>query len=251
MPGSPSNPAANATQSSAICVAWAPPNWQRDAKLERELTRPGLTLFYACDDFETVALLCSDFAQHGPKSPRAMILMLVEPAMLTGLREALQALADRIPALHLWVFDAARSPVLRGITRVELVQLLDKSRDQPPKPAQPVLAAQPIAAPTWVGPMVSEGTQRWTHMATSAEAQRNPSRPNALPLRQGGPSLRLTEEPNPVRRPTQPVESPAEAPAAANPPLLTDEELNMLLGEPETKNGSNGHGKASRTEGNR
>jgi hypothetical protein len=101
MPGSPSNPAANATQSSAICVAWAPPNWQRDAKLERELTRPGLTLFYARDDFETVALLCSDFAQHGPKSPRAMILMLVEPAMLTGLREALQALADRIPGLRL------------------------------------------------------------------------------------------------------------------------------------------------------
>ena len=224
MPGS----GATTPTPSGLCVAWAPPGWTRDPKLERELMRPGLTLQYARDDFETVALLCGDFARHGPKAPRAMILMLVEPLRLVGLREALQAIANRLPVVHLWVFDPSRTPVLRGITQVELTQLLEKA-------AKPQVAVRaPVAStPMWVGPVVAEASQRWTTLATSDEAQRSPSKPTPLPPRRPAAPLRLTDDAPPVSRPVTPVEQNErdEAQPSANPPLLTNEELTMLLGE--------------------
>ncbi len=224
---------------SGLCVAWAPPGWTRDPKLEAELTRPGLTLLYARDDFETVALLCSDFAQHGPKAPRAMILMLIEPLSLVGLRDALQAISSRLPVVHLWTFDASRTPVLRGITQFELTELLDRHAAKAAKPATQ------SPAPTWVGPVVSEATQRWTTLATSDEAQRAPSKPIPLtsPLvpRRPAAALRLTDDAPPVPRSVTPVvEADAEETrAGSNPPLLTSEELTMLLGETDPRsNGS-------------
>lgn len=224
--------ASNSPQTSALCVAWAPPGWVRDARLERELTRPGLILQYARDDFEAVALLCGDFAQHGGKSHRAMILMLVEPTKLVGLREALQSVSDRVPALHLWVFDPSRQPVLRGVTRFELGQMIE-----------PVSKPEPMATPAWVGPVVASGTERWSQMVTGPEAERNPSKPNPLPQRPA-PGLRLTLEP--VRRPVQPVDGDGGLGAdgsdggagGTNPPVLTNEELTMLLGDEEKGSGN-------------
>lgn len=235
-------PGATTPTPSGLCVAWAPPDWTRDPKLESELTRPGLTLLYARDDFETIALLCSDFAQHGPKAPRAMILMLIEPTRLIGLREALQAIADRLPVVHLWVFDPSRTPVLRGVTRFELTQLLDASAGKAPKP---VPSPAQVSAPTWVGPVVAESSQRWTTLATSDEAQRGPSKPTPLftpqsPRRPAAP-LRLTEDAPPVARAVTPVDESTlpDSQSVTNPPLLTNEELTMLLGETDTRsNGS-------------
>jgi hypothetical protein len=233
MPGS----GATTPTPSGLCVAWAPPGWTRDPKLERELTRPGLTLQYARDDFETVALLCTDFAKHGPKAPRAMILMLIEPLRLVGLRDALQAIANRLPVVHLWVFDPSRTPVLRGITQFELTQLLEKA-------AKPQVAARDVvvSAPTWVGPVVAEASQRWTTLATTDEAQRSPSKPTPLPPRRPAAPLRLTDDAPPVARAVTPVERSEgeDSHASANPPLLTNEELTMLLGETDPRsNGSN------------
>ncbi len=198
------------------------------------------------------------------------ILLVVEPAKLPFLRETLETLSRYISQVTLWVFDPSRPDSLRSMNAADLLnELAESTREKMPKVDVHPRAAQPHAVATRnlrlhtdddasnTANTSEAGTLSTTTGSTAwAGPWTSPSPPAPAPAQ---PSLRITPEPDTrgsekpapsAARPAQVASAPAHVPTSgsekaahsqarervqpdpASPePLLTDEELQMLLGD--------------------
>jgi len=211
----------------ALCVMWTREGAAPDAKLAEALQRPGLETRGVTDDLTAVAALLRD-ARLNPG--RSRVLLLVEPAQLENLREVLDVLPKHAN-IPLWVFDPAGTPPLRSVLPEQV--LAPAPGEGPPLRAVsgPFVREEHVAPAdgpsSWAGPWVSSMTQTWR----TGEQEADTPAGNGAASR--GPRLRLTDAPPPPA-PAQVEAKPAGAPQNEHSaPLLSDDELRMLLGEDE------------------
>jgi hypothetical protein len=251
-----------------LCIVWSPPGGGDDARLAGALRRPDLETLACDEEFSVIAALAA-----GGAAKRTAILLLVEPAKLFGLGEVLDAAQSRVQPLVVWVFDPAGKPVLREATPDEAKALASttnltapprkSSAPSTPTPAQPaplpsvppslLPALQPsilgpaltrTAPPAIVAPPLHMGqpaAPEWIG-ASSTTSQKFSSLPpstGAPPAVAPTPKLRLAGEGELPPKPDEQPEGLGE-PTPDLQPLLTDEELAMLLGEAPPQSPGNG-----------
>lgn len=260
-------------------MLWAPPGYNHDANLVRALTRPGMHARPVSDDLSALAAMLSGLTTtqaaamaSGQPVAEHRILLVVEPAKLTFLRETLETLSRYISQVTLWVFDPSRPDSLRSMSAADLLnELAESTREKMPKVDVHPRSAQPYAVANRnlrlhtdddasnVSNTSEAGTLTTTTGSTAwAGPWTSPPPPAPAPAR-AQPNLRITSEPDtrgsekttpPSARPAQVASAPAHVPTSgsekaahsqarervqpepASPePLLTDEELQMLLGD--------------------
>lgn len=218
----------------AHCILWHAQNLPASTELRAALDRRGM-IMHAHDQRATaLAELC---ALRGPRvnaevpSPRALILVFVEPDRLLRPDEMKEVVERYAPKTAMWLYRSAGNPQLRAVTD----QDVQRWRAQRPVP-QPRVAAS------------IKSTAVWAEAKTARKVPVAPVAPVIV-----GPRLRLAGELRPGAPSTQPpaplAAEPAVAPAAREPGgsietkppaadaiapldlrgLLSEEELAMLL----------------------
>ncbi|MGQ0628619.1 MAG: hypothetical protein ACT4PL_11030 [Phycisphaerales bacterium] len=193
----------------SACVLYHAPGSIAPPALVASLQRHGATVRTCTDPYAMLAHACK---LTGATTVRraAAVLVFVEPAGLTRVVELATTLRRYVPRSALWYFEEAGDPKLRAVTATELAAWSPR-----PSPAD----------------ALSESIR-----AGRAAQPANPWTP-ARPLQ---PALRLTEAIDPARpiAPGGPALRPSEhtgpescEPTHAGGPLLSAEELAMLLGE--------------------
>lgn len=266
-----SNGGGNTAAPAVLCVLWAPPGRGVDAKLASALQRPRMSVTQLDDEFAVVAALCRDVREQSKgAAARGHILLLVEPTRLPQVPDVLGTLTRHVPNLAIWVFDPGSSDVLRAVSLDDAITLAGGSpparpvlggtrfvgapgatangngaalRDVKPPPRDPPAAAPEVASASGlVGPWVDSTVEAWTPPAPTPTPASTSAPTPKLRLTGDGPAptpppspAQAAATPAPVAPQPAPVPPPApRAPAQASSdsaPLLTDEELSMLLGD--------------------
>lgn len=232
MPDDASNPAPQPPPQPAVCVAWSPVGVPLDPRLQGALKRPGLEVA-ACDDpFAVLAVLTS--AHLGGAG--AKILLLVEPQRLPSVIDLLDIAPRYVPEMAIWLFDPTRQPVLRSVKATDVLVALGARMASAVEPrpvgAAPSRAAiaparevdQPSAPVAWTGPWVASTTQKWNEPTNGLRLAGDGTLPARDDVRE--------DDVDAFAQGSAAASAPApSAPPRANPRVLTEEELAMLLGD--------------------
>ncbi|MCC6677636.1 MAG: hypothetical protein IT436_10875 [Phycisphaerales bacterium] len=216
----------------AHCVLWHAQNLPASSELCAALDRRGM-IMHAHDQRATaLAELCS---LRGPRvnaevpSPRALILVFVEPDRLLRPDEMKEVIERYAPKTAMWLYRSAGNPQLRAVND----QDVQRWRAQRPVP-QPRVAASIKSPSVWA----EAKTARKVTAPPVAPVIVGPRLRLAGEVRPGAPSAQPPSaapvEPNPVaQEPGGAIEAKPPAAAAIGPMdlrgLLSEEELAMLL----------------------
>ena len=233
MPDDASNPPAQPAPQPAVCVAWSPVGVPLDPRLQGALKRPGLEVA-ACDDpFAVLAVLTS--AHLGGAG--AKILLVVEPQRLPHVVDLLDTAPRYVPEMAIWLFDPSRQPVLRSVRAADVLAALGarpaasvepRTASAPTRPsiapAPARDATQPSAPVAWTGPWVASTTQKWNEPTNGLRLAGDGTLPARDDVRE--------DDVDAFAQGSAAASAPApSAPPRANPRVLTEEELAMLLGD--------------------
>lgn len=236
MPDDASNPPAQPAPQPAVCVAWSPVGVPLDPRLQGALKRPGLEVA-ACDDpFSVLAVLTS--AHLGGAG--AKILLLVEPQRLPSVIDLLDIAPRYVPEMAIWLFDPSRQPVLRSVKATDVLVALGARMATAPEPRRSVSAPaprpaiapaqsndQPSGPVAWTGPWVASTTQKWNEPTNGLRLAGDGTLPARDDVREDDVDAFAEGSPAPA---AASAAAPA-TPPRANPRVLTEEELAMLLGD--------------------
>jgi len=185
-------------------------------ELSAALNRPGFRVFRCESSWATLAHLCTHQGPSAPADSESTILILVQPEELPGLVDLVDAIDRFAPGATLWSYDAQHSPRMRAVSAEDLTTwkaaMLPRAPDEPPVapvPTPPAPSAVPPlrlagegALPPPQPPPLTEGDPPSPHPDVKIKATTRFAGPGFL-------------SPEPARSVTA--------------PLLTDEELQMLL----------------------
>lgn len=187
------------------------------------LTRPGVKSVHASHPWKVLAGVLAPGAS-------SRVVVLLEPGSLPRVAEVLEAIAKYARQVKVWIFDAAASPALRAATDSDLALLrlgaggIAPRGPAPSAPAAPTPAAAAaafIAGPA-AAPVRTVSVSPPALKLTDADPGVNtwimsPQTPGPIRATAAAPSRSLTQAPPPEH--------------AMHPPLLSAEELAMLLSE--------------------
>ncbi len=126
--------------SRATCVVWHAKRASAPSELVAALQRPGFDRA-DCDSVFAVVARIGLLRRAAPVAP--IVLLLVDPSALKAEIAGLFAVLDRIaPGLVLWAFTPGTNPAIRQVTREELLGLAPV-----PSPAAGAFARSTAAAP--------------------------------------------------------------------------------------------------------
>jgi hypothetical protein len=168
----------------------------------------GVKVLSVGDPFQALARLCRLVVEGRPGAPPAARLVIVYPEMLTDTAELCAAVDVYAPGVPRWQYGPVSNPTLRPIVDAD-VRAWD-TRNLPETPQVEVVAGAMARTPRTVGPhlrLAGEGPVLDNHEKTAdGEGEKGFSGGEASP------------------------------PVVRSAPLITDEELRMLLGEPNEEN---------------
>lgn len=206
-------PAARAASpSNAKCILWHAPGQPPRPDLLGALNRPGFRAKKCQSAWSAFAHLTARTGEWATCPGEAAVLVLVNPDALPGVADLVDIVDRYNPASAVWMYDPAGKPQLRAVTAADLAAW--RSGTGQPSTPQPVVPA-PIRTSAPALRLAGEGPLASPSPARVAQAQRAPD-PN--------PDVKVV--PRTQREPSQ-----GEPPASAAQPLLSDEELAMLLSE--------------------
>ncbi|HVU64417.1 MAG TPA: hypothetical protein VHC70_10600 [Phycisphaerales bacterium] len=193
------------------CVIWHGATAELPGELLNSLSKRMLRMTVCTDAYSAVAH-CALIERTrraeikaGSIQPLGGVLVLVQPAQLARLREAIESLHVHGPSVALWAYDRSANPKLRAVVDEDVASWT----------ARMPLSAQP-ARSTGFGPGVS-------HPAAAIPAR---ERPAAVGL--GGPAgANGAGKPQPAASPQVSANESNRGRRGAS--LLTEEELRMLL----------------------
>jgi hypothetical protein len=205
-----------------LCVLWHAPGSVIDPRLIQALTRPGMHVERCTDAFVATACMSRHASRDAALAGVHRVLLLCEPSRLDGAAEVVRALPSFVEAPIYWVHEPHAGEKVRALDQREMQELLEEA---PNASAAPNTDSELRA---FLGEhAVRTSTQTWS----------------APPLRLAGdgPDVAAeapTEQPAPVL-----IEEAAQQGASASKPqaahprkhLLTDDEIAMLLDEPEVR----------------
>ncbi len=130
--------------SRATCVVWHAKHASAPSDLVAALQRPGFDRA-DCDSVFAVVARIGLLRRAAPVAP--IVLLLVDPSALKAEIGGLLAVLDRIvPGLVLWAFTPGTNPAIRQVSREELMGLAFGS-ERTPAPATGAFARSSAAAP--------------------------------------------------------------------------------------------------------
>jgi hypothetical protein len=153
-----------------------------------------------------------------PTTDRPGVLLLLQPKALENPADVLDAAEVYAPSVLRWVYDRSATPKLRPVVPSDLDQLRARNTTTA-RPSATFPASAPVAvhAPAHVAAL------------GAAAASASPSIPASSSA--GPPALRLVPAPHDSVRDTgAPSAEPSARPGVRPRPLLSEEELRMLLG---------------------
>ncbi len=224
--GSPTSPSSSETPTPAgsptadsVCVLWHPPAQAAPVALVESLRRHGAELRFVDNAYSALARVCLAAATDA-RRPRAVLILLVNPASLREPVAFVRTVRRYAPRSACWWYDDSSSPAFRAVTPEDLARWE---------------APADVASSSVGGP--PNGRQ-------SSDQTRHEERTKGGSMSEA-PRLRLTPsepgepEPKPVVVVPSRIERPPSLSSAGGPlppvaptaPLLTADELAMLLGE--------------------
>lgn len=196
----------------ARVVVWHARGKPPRPELSAAINRPGFRCVRCEHAWAAFAHVTSRAGDCAPLPGESMVLLVVEPADLQGLTDVIDMIDRYTPSAKIWAYESAASPRLREVAADDLAGW----RGEPPvKPHEGEVAPKP-ANPTPSSPpglrLAGEG---------------------ALPPERSSIDTPDTPHPHPdvkMRPPESgPVQDGAATPQPPITPLLSDEELAMLL----------------------
>lgn len=183
------------------------------------LERPGLRAVQVFHPWGVLAALLAPGAG-------VCVAVLHEPGMLPRVAEVLEAIAKYSSGTKIWIFDSGNTPTLRAATETDLALLrLGSAWAGSGAPAPPAAPTPAASAAAFISGSASPAVR-----TVSAS-------PPALKLTDADPGVNTwiisPQAPVPVRAPSAPPSVPQTPPPAhaASAPLLSAEELEMLLSD--------------------
>jgi hypothetical protein len=197
------------------------------APLRASLARRGVEAEWFAGPFAALAAACRPATSPGPNAGpnTGRIVILAEPARWPAAADIIRAFRRYAPRAVCWMYAALPSPRLEAIQHEHLLAW-DRGTSPAPTPATalppPAASPAPHTAPAPPAPWTTP-----TNRPTPAHAP-------ALRLiddRESPPAAKPAPVPAPPPARVEPL--PAIEPAASADVLLTEDELAVLLGEPE------------------
>jgi hypothetical protein len=209
-----------------LCVLWHEPGSVIDPRLIQALTRPGMRVERCTDAFAATAWMSRHASRDAALAGVHRVLLLCEPARLDGAAEVVRALPNFVEAPIYWVHEPRASEQVRALDQHEIQGLLERDASAGGEGG----AAGGAVLDSELRAFLDERAVRSTTQTWSAPPLR---------LAGAGPDVAAntaSDQPVPavLEEPTGGAPSTPK-PASAQPRrhLLTDEEIAMLLDEPE------------------
>ncbi len=239
-------PSGSSSGTDSVCVLWHDPSRTPPRELIRSLSRHGATVISCSDAYAALAesVVALRTAGEGA-APRAVLVLLVEPARLSspGPAAFLASVRRYVPRSACWWFSDYASPSFRAVTPQDVqsweAAAAEAAREAPRGDEHRTADTRPAFGADPTAPELRSTDRARPAWPTGASASSEPN---------DGPRLRLAPESEPAAphrpevlpEPKRPAPglagSAAEAPPPATAPhpgsILTAEELTMLLGEP-------------------
>jgi len=210
------------------CVVWRRADATLPEPLRAALAKRPITVLEATNRYTAFAELIESESSRRSDAP-ATVLLLVEPSDLVQPENLLGAVEAYVPGVLAWEYRCGANPPLRAAVRVGQMRYQhgtvprtsrDNAEDLTGVEAADRDAAEPALDAGVIRVLGGEGAE-WDRASEPAPA--------------GGPSLRLAGEgelpPSGVNSDVESPESESEGSMDARAPLLSDEELEMLLGD--------------------
>lgn len=264
MPGADSHTEQSPHAAASVCILWQPAGSDTPMALIESLRRHGAEIRSARDPYTALTLACratgaAADADPDRAPPRAILILLVDPPSLSDPAGFVDAVRRYAPRSACWWYHSGASPAFRAVTPADL----EAWRAPPAAPDResPVTRGPSDATPPPMAftPAASRTSPSPSHRARPADPagplRRMNSQAQPAPgAGQGPPRLRLAHtetqrpaapspalppepEPKPQSRavtPSHPLSDTHDLPGDAiehDPPLLTAEELAILLGD--------------------
>ena len=236
----------------SACVLWHHPAAPPPPELIRSFERHGAHITLCTNRFEALAHACTanrpgtrSPTRHASGAAAALLVVLVEPASLTGAAELVRALRRFAPASVAWSYEARAQPALRAVSAGDLVRwdasptapgTAPQAPNQPISPQTPNPALGDPSAPnlridTRRKPPTPRHAQPPRLRLAGQDATRAPGshqpRIELKPL----PATGESDSPSSSTPAALPPELPLPVPPVAPSELLTPDELAMLLSD--------------------
>lgn len=228
------------------CVLWLAPGASAPEDLRQSLEKRGLGVVEVHDPFAAMARLCVMDRSTQPGEP-AVILIVASPAAPAQAAEVVHAAERYAPRVVCWLYDAAGNPKLRRILPEDVQGWSRQAVVGPAGAGSPprlrLTDAEPATPPS---PTSSSSASATAPSARPGASGSTPITAVIAPARPGTASRPRLAEPDPMQAnngtppggtppPGTPTPGPAPSPPAEHRPrvhpILTNEELSMLLAE--------------------